>query len=274
MFSPKASFGKCLGDKTKMSGSKFIAALVVTSSLGAGAASAADLAPWAYTKAPPMVEAIYNWSGFYIGAHVGGSWTNQSWTNTANTTAFGDLVPGQGFRQRATGAFGGGQMGYNWQAGNYVFGLEGTVSAMNNRATAANTVFGARDDVFSWRSNWMATVTGRIGYAVRNNLFYAKGGYAGISNRLAVSDLLPPVLGSGSDSHWHNGWTIGAGWEYAMTQNWILGVEYDYSAFQSRSYQLAGAAPGFYTFDVKPRDVQSAVVRINYKFGGPMVARY
>ncbi len=258
-----------------MSNSKFIAALAFAAAFGVGAASAADLGARSYyTKAPAIADALYNWGGFYVGGHVGGSSANESWTNVANTTAFGDLGPGQGFRQRGTGVFGGGQIGYNWQASNYVFGLEGTASAMNNRGTAANTVFGAADDVFSWRTNWMATVTGRIGYAVANNLFYAKGGYAGVNNRLSVVDVLPPATGSGSDTHWHNGWTIGAGWEYGITRNWIVGLEYDYSAFETKRYQLAGAAAGVYAFDVKPRDIQSAVVRLNYRFDGPLVARY
>jgi outer membrane immunogenic protein len=160
-----------------MTSSKLTAALACAAALGVGAASAADLGARPYTKAPAYANALYNWSGFYVGGHVGESSTNQSWTNVANTTAFGDLGPGQGFRQRGMGAFGGGQMGYNWQAGPYLFGLEGTASAMDNRGSVLNRTFGAGlDDQFSWRSNWMATVTGRIGYAVTNNLFYAKGG--------------------------------------------------------------------------------------------------
>ena len=122
-----------------------------------------------------------------------GSWTSQNWTNTADTTLFGDLAPGQGFRQRGAGVFGGGQIGCSWQASNYVFGLEGTISGMDNHGTAPNTVFGAQDDVFSWRTNWMATVTGRAGIAVNNNLFYAKGGYAGASSHMAVSDTVAPA---------------------------------------------------------------------------------
>ena len=76
---------------------KFAAALAVTA-LGVGAASAADLAPYAYSKAPPLPYAVYNWAGVYVGGHVGGSWASQHWTNTADTTLFGDLAPGQGFR--------------------------------------------------------------------------------------------------------------------------------------------------------------------------------
>jgi outer membrane immunogenic protein len=253
--------------------SKFVATLAFTA-LGVGAASAADLAPYGYTKAPALPYAVYNWAGLYVGGHIGGSQTNQNWTNTGNTTRFGDLTPGQGFGQHGAGVFGGGQIGYNWQASNYVFGLEGTISGMDNHGTVSNTVFGARDDVFSWRTNWMATITGRAGIAVNNNLFYAKGGYAGASSHMAVSDVLPPVTGSGSDTHWHNGWTVGAGWEYGITQNWIVGLEYDYAAIQTKSYQLAGTAPGVYSFDAKPRDIQSAVARVSYKFNGPLVSNY
>jgi outer membrane immunogenic protein len=256
--------------------SKFVAALAFAATLGVGAASAADLPAWPYAKAPALPYPVYyNWAGLYVGGHLGGSWTNQIWTNTADTAAFGDLSPGQGFGQHGSGAFGGGQVGYNWQASNFVFGLEGTISAIDNRGSLLNTVFGiGLDDRFSWRTNWMATITGRTGIAVNNNLFYLKGGYAGISNRLAVSDVRPPFIGSGSDTQWHNGWTVGAGWEYGITQNWIVGLEYDYAAFESKGYQLAGTAPGSYSFDAKPRDVQSAVARLSYKFNGPFVAKY
>ena len=73
---------------------------------------------------------------------------------------------------------------------------------------------------------------------------------------------------------WHNGWTVGAGWEYGITQNWIVGLEYDYATFETKGYQLAGTAPGSYKFDAKPRDIQSVVARVSYKFNGPLVARY
>jgi outer membrane immunogenic protein len=249
------------------------AVALIASTFGA---SAADLAARPYTKAPPPVVAIYNWGGFYIGGHVGGAWTNQEWVNTANTTLFGDLAPGNGFRQRGTGVFGGGHIGYNWQAGQFVFGLEGTISGLDTRGTVANLVFGAGDDVFSWRSDWLATVVGRAGIAVQNNLYYVRGGWDGVNNRLSVSDTvgLPAGIGSGSSTQWHNGWVVGAGWEYGFTPNWIVGLEYNYAAFETKSYQLAGAAAGVYTFDAKPRDIQWAVVRLSYKFGAPVVAKY
>src|SRR5260221_3499595 len=83
----------------KMTRSKLIAAAAFTAALGAGAASAADLAARPYTKAPAFVDSIYNWSGFYIDGHIGGATTNEQWVNSPNTTAFGDLYSGHGFRQ-------------------------------------------------------------------------------------------------------------------------------------------------------------------------------
>ena len=68
---------------------------------------------------------VYNWAGFYIGVNGGGAWNNQEWVNVANTTLFGDLGPGEGFRQRGTGILAGGHAGYNWQSGCLVFGIEG-----------------------------------------------------------------------------------------------------------------------------------------------------
>src|ERR1700687_4422121 len=144
--------------------STIAAALACAATFGAGAAFAADLTPWPYAKAPVAVAPLYNWAGLYVGGHLGGSQTSENWTNSANTTLFGDLNPHQGFAQQGAGVFGGGQLGYNWQASNFVFGLEGTASAMNDRGSVLNRVFGfGLDDQFSWRAHWMATVTGRLG---------------------------------------------------------------------------------------------------------------
>lgn len=149
--------------------------------------------------------------------------------------------------------------------------MEGTISGLDNKGSFRNTVFAPANDVFSWRANVLATVVGRAGFAVQNNLFYIKGGYAGVNNRLSVTD--PVVTGTGGQTHWHNGWTVGAGWEYGVTRNWIVGLEYNYAAFGSQTYQLGGTA-GNYTFDAKPRDIQWAVVRASYKFDAPVIARY
>src|SRR5258708_8907971 len=104
-----------------MTSSKSAAALAFAAALGVGAASAADLGARPYTKAPAYADALYNWSGFYVGGHVGGSSTSQRWTNTARTALFCDLDPGPGFRPRGTRAFAGVHMRSNSQAAPHLF---------------------------------------------------------------------------------------------------------------------------------------------------------
>lgn len=243
---------------------RLIVALLGVTVLGSVTANAADMPTKApVVRAPPVV--MYNWTGCYIGGHVGGGWARTEWTNTANTTLFGDLSPGNGFTQTKSGFIGGGQLGCNYQVNQFVFGIEGTFAGSTIKGTLNNTTFGAGDDIFENKVNSIATVTGRIGYAFNNWLPYIKGGWAGANNKFSVSDTAGANQGSGSETKWHNGWTVGAGLEYGLTPNWILGIEYDYIGLQSKSYNVAGASAGVYTFDVKPR-IHEVLVRLSYKF--------
>lgn len=242
---------------------RFVIVLLAATAFGSAAANAADMPIKAPIKAPPVV--MYNWTGCYIGAHVGAGWARTEWTNTANTTAFGDMVPGQGFTQTKSGFIGGGQLGCNYQVNQFVFGIEGTFAGSSIKGTLNNTTFGAADDVFETKINSIATVTGRIGYAFNNWLPYIKGGWAGANNKFSVSDTVGANQGSGSETKWHNGWTVGGGLEYGLTPNWIIGIEYDYIGLQSKNYNVAGSAAGVYAFDVKPR-IHEVLVRLSYKF--------
>jgi outer membrane immunogenic protein len=240
-------------------GTTMLAGLLV-----AGVVQAADMSRPVY-KAPPV--AYYNWSGCYIGGHGGWTRARSELINTKESTLFGDLLPGQGFRVSDSGGIAGGQIGCNFQSGPWVFGIEGQGSWLGAKTSFLNTVFGpARDDNFEIKSNWLASVAGRLGYALNNWLFYAKGGFAASGWRVSVSDVVGPNVGSGSDKHTHTGFVVGGGIEHGLTQNWILGVEYDYYRFSTESYQLAGSATGSYAFDFKPRDVHAVVGRISYKF--------
>lgn len=242
---------------------RFAVALLGATLLGGVSANAADLP----VKAPVYVAPpMYNWSGCYIGGHAGAGWARTEWTNTANTTLFGDLSPGEGFTQTKSGFVGGGQLGCNYQVNQWVFGIEGTFSGTSIKGSLTNTVFGAGfDDVFETRVNSILTVTGRIGYAFNNWLPYIKGGYAGASNKFSVSDTAGVNQGAGNETKWHNGWTIGGGLEYGLTQNWIVGLEYNYIGLQSKNYNVTGGAAGLYAFDVKPR-IHEVLARLSYKF--------
>jgi outer membrane immunogenic protein len=241
---------------------RFVVALLGVTALSATAANAADLGLKVPLRTAPAAVA-YNWTGCYLGGHAGGGWSVTNWTNTTNSTAFGDLAPGQGYRQTDGGFVGGGQIGCNYQVDHWVFGIEGTFAGSTFKGDVANTVFGVADDIFTTKIESIATGTGRVGYAWNNWLLYAKGGYAGGEVRFSVSDTVG-ITGAGSGSNWQNGWTVGGGVEYGLTPNWILGVEYDYVDLLTKSYDVGGGA-GVYAFDVHPQ-IHEILARLSYKF--------
>jgi outer membrane immunogenic protein len=138
-------------------------------------ASAADLAARPYTKAPPMVAAMYDWSGFYIGINGGGGSAHTCWNLTA--VPAGAVVPSapEGC-QNAKGGTVGGQIGYRWQASNWVFGLEGQGNWADFSASNVNLFNPALAD--RTRINSFGLITGQVGYAWNNVLAYVKGGAA------------------------------------------------------------------------------------------------
>jgi outer membrane immunogenic protein len=213
-----------------------------------GAASAADLARAApYTKAP-MMEPGVNWSGFYIGAMGGYGFSDHVRTTVGGatfTTSGSDI----------NGGFGGGTIGYNWQTGPWVFGLEADAAGadISDSATAIGVTVTERINAFG-------TATGRIGYAVGPTLFYAKGGYAWADNEISAS-----AVGVGtvfSESHIHSGWTVGGGLEYMFNRNWSGKAEYMYADYGNQTY-LAAFAPGGIGFGAAFHTVKAG---INYHF--------
>ncbi|GIQ77882.1 hypothetical protein BraRD5C2_63320 [Bradyrhizobium sp. RD5-C2] len=115
--------------------------------------------------------------------------------------------------------------------------------------------------------------TGQIGYAVNNVLLYAKGGAALTDNRFNTYFTPTGVLaGSASDTRW--GGTIGAGIEVGFAPNWTAGVEYDHLFMQDKTYNLTTPTGALFSNIRDRQDVDLVTVRVNYKWGGPVVARY
>ena len=183
---------------------------------GIAPAAAADLAARPYTKAPPLV-AINNWTGFYIGAMGGYAQEDASGLGTLS------------------GGFAGGTVGYNWQTGNLVLGLEADAAWADVGASVG--LFGGLASV-SDRIRDMGTVRGRIGYAFDTVLVSGTGGYAWADNRLTATVLNASI----SDSHFHSGWTAGAGVEVMFAPKWSVKAEYLYRSFESQNY-FAGIVP-------------------------------
>lgn len=231
--------------------------------LGMGApASAADLAARPYTKAPPpIVEPMYNWSGFYIGLNAGGGSSHKCW----------DLIPDPEGCHDATGGTFGGQIGYRWQTTNWVFGLEGQGNWANFKGS--NTNFAITDLVDTSKIDAFGLFTGQIGYAWNNALFYVKGGAAVVGDKYSTS-LIPSGLLNDSASETRWGGTIGAGLEYGFAPNWSVGIEYNHIFLGGRNVTFTDFTGAVTSIDHITQDVDMGLVRLNYRFGGPVVARY
>jgi outer membrane immunogenic protein len=250
-----------------MRNSKLIVFAVVTASaaVGVGAASAADLAARPYTKAP-MMAAMYDWSGFYIGGNGGGGSTRDCRTNITAPLVFGC--------HDATGGVAGGQIGYRWQSGAWVFGLEaqGDWADLTGSAISLLGTNNVRSKMDSF-----GLFTGQVGYAWNNALVYVKGGAAITSNRYDFTTLATnTVISTASDnSRW--GGAAGVGLEYGFTPNWSVALEYDHLFSGSNNNLIfttvATGVPIAATFR-SGGDTDLGTVRINYRFGGPVVGRY
>jgi outer membrane immunogenic protein len=235
--------------------------------LGSTTAMAADLP----MKAVPPIQ-IYDWTGFYVGVSAGGSFGFSDHVDRA--TGISDT---SGYNVK--GGMVGGTLGYNWQVSNLVFGFEGDVSWVAERGTmpdvgvvAQNNGFidGAGNSLFASFTNetWLATARGRVGYAVNNLLFYGTGGYAAAGVGQGIYDNAHNLLVSSSSTR--SGWTAGGGLEWGFAPNWSAKFEWLYMKFDSVALNTAFAeGPRTVPFD-------DNVVRfgVNYRFGGPVVAKY
>jgi outer membrane immunogenic protein len=243
--------------------------------LGAAApAAAADLPARTYSKAPAMVAApYYDWSGFYLGINGGGGTSHKCWDLTTPVTVVGagTIPPGPEGCHNATGGTVGGQVGYRWQSAAWVFGLE----AQGNWASfrGDNISLAIPTDRDQSRINAFGLFTGQVGYAWNNALLYVKGGAAVTSDKYRIFDIPSGLLtDTSSETRW--GGVVGVGLEYGFTPNWSFAVEYDHLFMGSHDVSFTAVGGGFSGTDHIRQDVDLFTARINYKFGGPVVARY
>jgi opacity protein-like surface antigen len=254
--------------------------MVLTSGGGALAADVPVKAP----PAPPVPA--WSWAGFYLGMQTDIFGGRTKFSDPFGASIFGDRAstPGYGL---------GGQIGYNWQAGRWVYGLETDAAWLGSSSTVTcgassgayvSSNCGARPDA-------NGTVTGRIGYALGpagQTLAYAKGGFAWQHTDVTATDnnpfalVVPVVPRTNSASLTEAGWTVGAGVEQALTPAWSVKFEYDYLNFGSQgSVTIPGsefgpvsqqgtvftfAKPGPATSKVSS-DVHMFKLGLNYKLG-------
>ncbi|WP_420968485.1 outer membrane protein [Bradyrhizobium sp. B120] len=212
----------------------------------AGAVSAADLPERNWTKAPPLVTPAYNWSGFYAGVNVGGGWYDGgNITSSSNITSL--IAPDNIVRipvsdSSQSGVTAGGLLGYNYQLGKVVLGVEADFNYADlNSSRGGSTVvtfFHSPTESFNFQTtskiDWFGTVRGRIGFVPAERLLiYGTGGlaYGEVKTHIANSEVFSngfSRLWLGDNSDVRVGWAAGGGLEYAFTNNWTLRGEYLY----------------------------------------------
>jgi outer membrane autotransporter protein len=245
-------------------------------------------------KAPPMavIEPV-NWTGFYFGGFAGTGWGQTDWTFVG---------PSTGTSPRMAGFLGGGEAGWNYQTGAFVFGVEadlalgglfGGTSCPNVGAQTFNVAapvplatagVGTNSFTCNETLRYMGTATARIGYAWDRVLVFVKGGGAWIKDdysakcnfdsrafELATSrDCIAPVIAA-SDKRF--GWTVGGGFEYALNKWWSAKAEYDYADFGTKRLVFTDGE----TADIK-KTVNLVKIGVNYRFAwepvAPIVTKY
>lgn len=222
---------------------------------------------------PPYVPPAFRWTGIYIGGNFGGAWAPQRFT---------DSTIGIEFDGGNNGVFlSGGQIGGNYQIGNFVIGGEWELDYLTKNSASHPGIFvptlGNNIHVKS-SSGWVSTVTARLGYAFDRVLVYGKagGGWAG-DNWLTITNVNTGALIT-TNNNSTAGWLVGAGVEWAFgpyINSWTMKVEYNYLSLGAWSYTVPSTAK-FLVGDTFTTDRNMHLVKIgfNYLFNGPISSRY
>ncbi len=235
-----------------------------------GAANAADLAARTYTKAPPLAAPAYDWSGFYIGINGGGASSRDCLTITS--VAGSAVVPNSEGCHSATGGLVGGQIGYRWQVASWVFGVEaqGDWADLKGSNGSLTAVIPYTNQT---KIDAIGLFTGQVGYAWNNVLWYVKGGAAVTDNKYSsFFTATNIVFNQASETRW--GGAVGTGVEVGFAPNWSVGVEYDHLFMGSNSVTFPASAIAVTRSDSIRQDVDMGTVRVSYRFGGPIIAKY
>lgn len=213
----------------------------------AGSVHAADAV--IYEPTPEIAPAGLIWTGGYVGLQFGGGWSkvDQPYGYFRSDPAAFSQDNANG-----SGVLGGVHAGYNWQSGSFVFGGEADVDATSIDGDDGKS--GGETNGF--KAQWMASVRARAGYAFDRWLIYGTGGYAYLHGKADVRD--PARQQSHSASF--NGWTIGAGAEYALTNNITVRGEYRFADFGTKTVAFDS-----YFEDISPQ-IQAVRIGLSYKF--------
>jgi len=215
-------------------------------------AQAADLPQQPALRAPVYMPPPFTWTGFYLGGNIGGVYGSSTLT---------DNFTGVGVTGTLGGWQGGGQVGFNYQIGAFVGGVEGTFDWTSlNSTTGGVPVAGGALQVAA-KTQWISTAAARFGFAADRALFYGKAGGGWVGNNATATDLVTGL--SASSSNTNSGWLLGGGVEYAFTPNWTVKLEYDYLGL--RGWPAMNPLNLADSVNIK-RQINMFNVGFNYKF--------
>jgi outer membrane immunogenic protein len=206
-----------------------------------------------------------NWTGFYVGDHVGWGWAESKWAAQNNSFFLATSSPQPVIRPN--GGVGGVQAGFNYQRGQWLVGVDGTWSLTGLSQTVVSPSFPLTDHEQTEIKD-LITIAGRVGAVFLDSLWYVKGGWAGGRVALTATSTF------GGNTTWHeernrSGWVVGAGVERMVAPHVVLGIDYNYIDLGTKNY--AGNNVGANTTLTNVNDhtkVQTVVVRLSYSFGG------
>jgi outer membrane immunogenic protein len=253
------------GGENTMKG--FLLAAVGLVAMGVAApAVAADLPVREYSKAPVMIPLAYDWSGVYVG--VNGGWGTER-RCFDSITAAGTFIAADGCHN-TTGGVAGAQVGYRLQSSAWVYGFEFQGDWANLRGTNVGILNPANTN--RSRMDAFGLFTGQVGYAWNTALLYLKGGAAVVADRNDVLSAGVVVATAAGDNRW--GGTVGAGVEFSFAPNWSAAFEYDHLFIANNNTTFTTPAGVTLGSDRIRGDADIATVRVNYRWGGPVVAKY
>ena len=181
-------------------------------------------------EAPPPLPPAYTWSGFYLGGHLGYGQANATVNSLPDVGVWGLGTA----TLKSDGVLGGGQLGYWFHTDSgFAFGLDASLTATDLSKSIASPVVGT--DIWRTSVRTVGLAQGRLGWGNDDWLIFMQGGYGGVRASARATDPVG-LNGSVNDSHWHNGWTVGAGLLYRLAPNFSLGAEYSYVKTQSKLY--------------------------------------
>ena len=215
------------------------------------------------------VVAPYNWSGLYVGANAGYGWGDTDWRFPAPGNFFG--AAGTTFSTDPRGGLVGGHIGYQHQWGNIVAGVEVSYDAAWLKDTVVGPVPVFPDDRFKTEINDLLLIVGRLGVAANNFLFYGKAGFASSNVELSGRSGVPVAGVTFEKDERLTGWTAGAGLEWMLSRNIILGVEYNYVRLDNEPFdaRTGGTVVGLpVAIDLDDVRIHTVMGRLSYKFGG------